>query len=107
MGILCSIPDPAGNLVAVFEDDGRVAYAYLLEGDDVVADVWVYNRADAPEAPEWADPDKAPFLNPRAFVREAAALEPPSSDADVRFEWRGEQNARVATLFPHGSVRPS
>ena len=30
---------------AVFEDDGKVAYAYLLDDGRIVADVWLYNRA--------------------------------------------------------------
>jgi YD repeat-containing protein len=100
--VFFSMPDPEGDLVAVFEDDGRVAYAYLLQGQKIVADVWVYNRADAPEAPEWSDPDKAPFLNPRAFVREEVTIGPASSEADVTFEWRGPPTARVATLFIRG-----
>jgi hypothetical protein len=30
-------------ICAVFEDDGRVAYAYLVLDEQVVADVWIYN----------------------------------------------------------------
>jgi hypothetical protein len=87
--VLCSTPDPDGDLVAVFEDDGRVAYAYLLRANTIVADVWVYNRVDAPAVPEWSNPNHAPFLNPREFVREAASISPASSEIDVSFEWRG------------------
>jgi len=49
---------------AIFEDDGKVAYAYRLDNGKIVADVWLYNRAVAPEAPEWRDRSKAPFFEP-------------------------------------------
>ncbi|WP_374951629.1 hypothetical protein [Mucilaginibacter sp.] len=45
------------------EDDGRVAYAYLMQGNDEVADVWLYNLAAAPVASFWNEADK-PFVNP-------------------------------------------
>src|ERR687898_201513 len=65
---------------AVFEDDGKVAYAYLLDDGRIVADVWLYNRAAAPEAPEWRDRSKAPFLNPRGFTSEVPFL-PPANES--------------------------
>lgn len=57
------------NLAVVLEDDGKVAYAYLLEDEAVVADVWLYNVAEAPASVDWDDPDSLPFLNPREYCR--------------------------------------
>jgi hypothetical protein len=54
----------------VIEDDDRVAYAYLLEDEKIVGDVWLYNRVSAPLVPEWNDRTKAPFLNPQGFASE-------------------------------------
>jgi hypothetical protein len=47
----------------VIEDDGRVAYAYLLEREKIVTDVWLYNVAPTPSRPAWNDPREMPFLN--------------------------------------------
>ena len=38
--------EPDGGRSVVLEDDGRVAYAYLLEKDTIVSDVWLYNVAE-------------------------------------------------------------
>jgi hypothetical protein len=32
------------DLSLVFDDDGRFAYAYLLKGTDLIADVWLYKN---------------------------------------------------------------
>lgn len=34
---------------AMIVDDGRVAYAYLMQYEDTIADVWLYNLEEAPE----------------------------------------------------------
>jgi hypothetical protein len=79
---------------AVFEDDGKVAYAYLLEDGRIVADVWLYNRAAAPEAPEWRDRSKAPFLNPRGFTSEVPFL-PPANESEVEFCWSRDAQGQI------------
>ena len=71
---------------AIVEDDGRVAYAYLLDEGRIVADVWLYNRAATPEAPEWGDRDTAPFLNPRGFAAQDD-FTPPADETEVGIEW--------------------
>src|ERR1044072_4991065 len=71
---------------AVFEDDGKEAYAYLLDAGSIVADVWLYNRIPAPERPEWPDRSKMPFANPLGFA--ASDPSPPvTNEQDVVFEW--------------------
>ena len=94
----------------VFEDDGNVAYAYLLDNGRIVADVWLYNRAATPESPEWRDRSKAPFLNPRGFTSEVPFL-PPANESEVEFGWskdaEGQTTLRVRIRGQcHALLRP-
>lgn len=84
---------PDGRYSVVVEDDGRVAYAYLREGKRIVADVWLYNRCETPQTPEWTDKSKLPFANPAGFARENDCG-PITSDDQVRVEW-GEESADI------------
>jgi hypothetical protein len=65
--VLLRFDDPETARAVVLEDDGRVAYAYLLDHEKIVGDVWLYNVADAPESERWKDQTEMPFLNPRSF----------------------------------------
>jgi hypothetical protein len=98
--VLVEATDPGSRLTALFEDDGRTGYAYILEGGRIVADVWVYNHGEAPSEPEWDDHTKAPFRNPRAFVR-PQPVEPARTPADVRLVW----TAAIGTSPPSVSVQ--
>ena len=51
----------------MLEDDGRVAYAYLMSDGKIVADVWLYNVAETPENTHWRDKTQLPFLNPAKY----------------------------------------
>ena len=87
---------------AVFEDDGRVAYAYLLFEDKIVSDVWLYNRIATPQEPEWRDRSKAPFANPLGFA--ASEPFPPALDeTEVAFAWsRGTTGQTELRIFIRG-----
>lgn len=63
------------RLDVLVEDDGRVAYAYLLDGGTIISDVWLYNRCASPAKPEWSDRTKAPFSNPVQYARDIAPKE--------------------------------
>jgi hypothetical protein len=67
--LLLRFDAPGKTLALMLEDDGNVAYAYLLEGEEIVGDVWLYNVAESPLEVEW-DPSAMPFLNPKKFCRE-------------------------------------
>ena len=71
----------------VIEDNGRVAYAYLIRDRRVISDLWLYNQADTPEEPEWRDRTKMPFLNSRAYVNDANMARPLEIPQDVVVEW--------------------
>lgn len=65
-----SFSHPSGVKV-IFEDDGRCAYAYLLdEAGKIVGDVWIYNADLTPDEREWeGDDSDAPYRNPTEYVR--------------------------------------
>jgi hypothetical protein len=103
--VFLSVSDPESCLEAVFEDDGRVAYGYIVKEKRIVADVWVYNRAPAPAQPEWKDRERAPFLNPRDYVSDdAEGFEPASSQEDLALEWVSEGGERVVMIKVRGRV---
>lgn len=82
-------PHPPTGLSCVFEDDGRVAWAWLLgpEGE-CLADVWLYNRVAAP--PELVL-DAPPFLNAAALSRPLGQPFPTrAAEVEVTWTWEGE-----------------
>ena len=80
--LLLRFDEPAGSRAVVLDDDGRVALAYLLNGEDIVGDVW----SRAPEAVDWKDRSQVPFLNPRSLC---ASEDVPrlSRHSSVRCAW--------------------
>lgn len=68
--VLLRFDEPGGNRSVVLEDDGRVAYAYLLADESLVGDVWLYNVAEPPDEVDWRDQSAMPFLNPARFCRQ-------------------------------------
>ena len=73
----------------VVEDDGRVAFAYLLIAEKIVSNAWLYNVAEAPKTAPWLDGLQIPCLNPREFC--AGGTVTRLSDArSVRFVWSPE-----------------
>ena len=87
--VLLRVPELEGQRCLVLEDDGRVAYAYLVEGDTVVSDVWLYNVGDTPVSVNWRDQTAMPFQNPLKYC---APEKPPRlrSDSDVTCLWNKE-----------------
>lgn len=73
----------------VLEDDGRVAYAYLLIDEDIVSDVWLYNVGEPPELAPWeVDPrPEMPFQNPAHLTRRGLFVPRLSHDALVELAW--------------------
>lgn len=87
------------NFSVVIDDDGKVAYAYLLDGDRISGDVWLYNCGAAPKMPEWLDPQKAPFANARRYVQ-SEPFEPVTDDSQIQVEWSQPAKAPlIARIF--------
>ena len=84
------------NYSVLFEDDGYVAYAYILnELDEIVGDVWLYNSQLTPKNPEWHNPEKQmPFANSFEFV-EDIRFEPVTNIKDVSVKWINENKVKV------------
>src|SRR5690242_2309619 len=85
---------------AVFEDDGAVAYGYLLLDGKIISDVWLYNSGNTPSRRPWLDgPDGLPFANPIEFIRPGDFAAVSSSD-EISFAWSyGSDGAPVAVEF--------
>lgn len=97
--------DSESGSTLLIEDDGRVAYAYLLGKEKkIVADIWLYNRCVAPEAPEWSDPGNLPFANPADYVDAGYELPLPSSGGDFFVEWQDRGAARYARILLGGQL---
>jgi hypothetical protein len=90
-GALLRFDDEASNRAVVLEDDGRVAYAYLLVAKKIVTEVWLYNVAESPAVPEWRDRSKLPFLNPKAYCRSDKTLPRIGDCVSVRCVWHADR----------------
>jgi hypothetical protein len=96
---------PCGLYRLTFEDNGRVAYAYLKLGDStvdvdsIVGDVWLYNRCTAPEFPEWPERSKIPFANSEEYVEPRAKVQRKVGVHDVNVDWESDEHGPVAYVY--------
>jgi len=81
----------------VIEDDGKVAYAYLLKEEHIIGDVWLYNQAETPADPDWTDKESLPFLNGQEFVRDN--ITPILNVDEVRVEWTDDLEVGGVLLY--------
>jgi hypothetical protein len=82
----------------LFEDDGRVAYAYLYKGSEIIGDVWLYNVCPAPLEPEWKDRSKIPFANPKTFISNRI-IKPVSSQNELTVVWEKDENDNLLIVL--------
>ena len=98
MTALIKFQQEGSDFSVVIDDDGKVAYAYLMNKTGIVGDVWLYNCGPAPMKPEWTDPTKAPFANPKSYISEKP-FAPVTNDADFEVQWsapgRSPQTVRI------------
>jgi hypothetical protein len=87
----------------IIEDDNRVAYAYLLEDDIVIGDVWLYNQTEAPSNQEWKEQDM-PFLNPLKFIKTDISILPINYANEVSCKWCEDIDGKVEVVI---SIRNS
>lgn len=97
-GYLRSYACPDSDFVVMVEDDGRVAYAYILDEDEIVGDVWLYNRKPAPiEIDRSAQSGMAP-LNHAACIAADRQLSPPlGQHEDCEVVWTMTEQGAVET----------
>jgi hypothetical protein len=90
-----------GEWTVVVEDDDRVGYAYLLHGNKIVGDVWLYNRVHAPHRPPWREPERVmPFLNPAEYLDspEIPGRSPSAESLQVRWPKRPREDRTAICL---------
>jgi hypothetical protein len=99
-GFVEKFRSPDGLAAVMIEDDGRVAYAYLLDATEAICgDVWLYNRCPAPLEPEWGDRNRAPYANPTVYVDQTLTFFPPDTAADIVVEWSQLGRDLTASIF--------
>lgn len=103
-GLLADYTSPDRDYRLTFDDDGRVAYAYLKHLDKIVGDVWIYNRCEVPDRPEWGDRTRAPFANPVAYTRADGRMRDPVRLDDVRVRWDFEDGRVTAYIDIRGDL---
>jgi len=90
------VSDDHPEFAVLIEDDDKVCYAYLLNEERIVGDIWLYNSVPTPRESEWHKRENLPFLNPAEFVKEN--LEAFDAISPVEVTWDlGEET--VANIF--------
>ena len=98
--LILNFKAPTEFYTLTFEDNGRVAYAYLKKNQEIVGDVWLYNRCLAPEIPEW-DNNKGniPYANTKSNITKEGKIEENVGVDDVRINWDEEDDHPVAYIY--------
>ena len=97
--LLLRFDAPTGNLALIVEDDGRVAYAYLLKNERIVSDVWLYNVAPAPDIPPWHNMQQTPFLNPVGYCK-PGTMPRLTKQSVIQCKWRSDAVEVVVDGIP-------
>lgn len=85
----------------VFDDDGRVGYVYLLTPcNEIVSDVWLYNRCATPLTPEWETGTEMPFANSEAYCISDTTLLPITDVSEITVSWDTQSTDKhMAKIF--------
>jgi hypothetical protein len=82
----------------IIEDDGKVAYAYLLLRDKIVGDVWLYNQSATPLITDWSRKENMPFLNSAEFLKNSDEFEPIAGHQELNINWIYFDNSTLAAV---------
>jgi hypothetical protein len=99
--LLLNFRSPCGDYLLTFDDDGKVAYAYLKNSNkEIIGDVWLYNRCPTPNpTEEWKDRSKLPFANCAGYVSDEGRMQRHPMTKDVLVEWAYKGDAPVAHVY--------
>ena len=98
MSFKCSFSPTKIDYEVVIDDDDRVCYAYLLDAEGRRAgDVWLYNRAEAPNNFDDARSGLPP-RNAVSFVADADFLLPKSPD-EFSVQWQHQGDIRYVRIL--------
>jgi hypothetical protein len=90
--LILNFQSPKPLVYLTFEDNGKVAYAYLKKNDEIVGDVWLYNRCKTPVEPEWKSKDNLPFANSKEYVTGEGCLEKSIKKENILVDWDIDEN---------------
>lgn len=95
----------AHGISVIFEQDSKVAYAYLLDREEVVSDVWLYNVDYAPQNPEWKNHlCDMPFRNSIQYVS-CPVFTPINNQNEISIEWIENNDKNViVNVFIRGEL---
>ncbi len=89
-----------GEWTVLVEDDDHVVYAYLLRHNQIVGDVWLYNRVHAPDRPPWNQTDRMmPFLNPVEYIDGTEIQGRSPSPESLRVMWPEHPDQDRVTIY--------
>lgn len=88
----------------IIEDDTKVAYAYLLKGENVVSDVWLYNSEETPKNIDWNDIDNAPFLNPSTYANNVKEKIGKETLESIDIQWSILETIKVKISLKNGII---
>ncbi len=83
--IIINFYEPNGINAVFLEDDGNTGYGYLVQNNEIMCDVWLYNVGCNPESVNWKVKSNLPFCNPAKYCTEEM-LPRISEDLKLRIE---------------------
>ena len=89
---------PIESMTLTFEDNGKVAYAYLKDNGNIIGEVWLYNYTNI-TTPEWDNAKNAPFLNPEEYINMQGIMKKSITLHDVLVNWEQDGNDLVAYIY--------
>lgn len=91
-------PVDSNGFSIIIEDDGLVAYAYLLKDEEIVSTLWLYNVGKTLYN-NWENLDKhdLPFQNLDYFI--SKQIESIKSKNDINIKWVIEKNYTRSYIF--------
>jgi len=102
--VMLDFASPCGMFKLTFDDDGKVAYAYLKQGQTILGDIWVYNLCPTPDQPEWKDRTKMPFANCKAYMKEEGHITESVTLDDITVEWQHTDEQPKAHVYLFGEL---
>jgi hypothetical protein len=102
--LMLDFTSPCGTYTLTFDDDGKVAYAYLKKGRAILGDVWLYNRCETPDRSEWSDRGNLPFANCRSYMEDEGRIQEPVSLEDITVEWKYTGERPIAFVYLFGDL---
>lgn len=99
--MMIDFTSPCGSYKLTFDDNGKVAYAYLKEisSREIVGEVWLYNRCETQSDSEFQDKSNIPFANPKNYISEQGRLQKSITLKDVLVDWEYEERTPVAYIY--------